>query len=60
MIKKAIRNFQSLSPNPPRLCDLVVDEENTASLQFKRGGRVESIPVSDFLHQLGDAAKPAP
>lgn len=60
MIRKSIRNYRSRQQTAPRLCDVVVDENNTVSLQFKQGDRVESITVPDFLSQLGEAMKSAP
>ena len=57
VIQKAIRNYNSKLPYPPRLCNLILSEDNVAALEFKLGDRKEVIPLPDFLAQLGECIK---
>lgn len=59
MKKKAIRNFNSSKPMPPRLFDVVVDGEDV-EVEFKTGkNEYERMPWSVVVSLVEQASKSA-
>ena len=56
-VRRAIRNLQSEKANPPRFCDVVI-EDGSVSLEIKTRKRIhETISWEDMKYQVAEAIK---
>lgn len=54
MTKRPIYNFRSNKPNPPRFCDIEIDD-GKAYLSIKRDKGIERILWDDVVYQVNAA-----
>lgn len=58
MIRRAIRNFSSDKPMPPRLFDVVIDEKHPDQVYIEQKldkKRTERVPWEDVKYQVESA-----
>ena len=58
MIRRAIRNLSSDKPMPPRLFDVVIDEQHPDQVYIEQKldkKRTERVPWEDVKHQVESA-----
>ena len=58
-VQRPIWNVHNDKQKPTRLCDVLIEDDNTASLVFKNGKQFERIPWLEVVSQVDDARKSA-